>query len=1007
MSIDFTYWYLLFLAIPLIGLSLIPYFKIGKKYRRTRNRIISLVLHCLTILLVTFALSGMTFVHSVANTANELILLVDVSNTQKEAADRRDGFINDVLRENVYRDFTVGVVTFGLNQVYAVPLTTNSNSVFNAYLEAELPDTSATDIEAALEYARTLFNHPESGKIVLVTDGKETDGNVVSSSAVSAITAQGTILDTVLVSSAYEENEYQIVNVRAPDYQVKKGAECTIEADIYSNNSGYVRVDLYDNGNHVEVGRDEDKTDNFTVLLAGGTQTVSLPYSFKESGMHELKLSIEPVEENGASDGMQINNAYFTYYNVEAHKNVLIIEAFENESAELTKVLRDTTVLGEGEEYEVSVYNLKTETVIRYVQDVTEEGTVPQSVNDFRYYDQVILNNIANNDLIKNADGTLRAIPLDKLLYSYVYEHGGGMITVGGSEPGSDPEDKKQIAHAYNRKDMYGKDFQKMLPVEAIDYTPPVGVFIIVDVSGSMSADFQGKQAIDWARDGAEAVCTLWPNGQGALSERDKIGILTLGNNYDEILPLTPVTQQDKVIPAVRGIKLANSGTEFFPSVEYAVERLRTAQMEKNHIVIVSDCEVSQDDMSATEKLIRECYLDPKLNLTVSIVNIGGAGDLERTQNLVTATRADGWEINGNAGCGYYSLTQGNVDWISYYMTSDVEAPTVSEIQHKSFQPIVLNELSPVVQGIDRVQEEDKDGNKRDTAFINATLNGYYGVKKKDAEGVDLVLTGNFQVPIYARWSFGKGSVGSFMCDLKGSEWSADFMRSEVGKRLIYNIIDDLMPAQNIRPQEIDLTLTSKNYGNYLTCPTQLEEGETIRGTIIAPDQREISLNQTGGDGGCVVKRALSESNRYSVCEFLIKEGGIYTIKIEKIDAEGNVLASASVVKEFSYSKEYDVEYDKTVEELTVIFGNISQGANGDVFDDMVRPEEIYREFETRLSKVFDPRLLFMILAVVLFLLDVAVRKFKFKWPHEIIRERKEQKQNGQIRKEERNEKDS
>ena len=31
-------------------------------------------------------------------------------------------------------------------------------------------------------------------------------------------------------------------------------------------------------------------------------------------------------------------------------------------------------------------------------------------------------------------------------------------------------------------------------------------------------------------------------------------------------------------------------------------------------------------------------------------------------------------------------------------------------------------------------------------------------------------------------------------------------------------------------------------------------------------------------------------------------------------------------------------------------------------------------------------RYLFMILALVLFLTDVAVRKFKFKWPHEIVR---------------------
>ena len=40
----------------------------------------------------------------------------------------------------------------------------------------------------------------------------------------------------------------------------------------------------------------------------------------------------------------------------------------------------------------------------------------------------------------------------------------------------------------------------------------------------------------------------------------------------------------------------------------------------------------------------------------------------------------------------------------------------------------------------------------------------------------------------------------------------------------------------------------------------------------------------------------------------------------------------------------------------------------------------------------YDPQKLFAILAIVLMLLDIAIRKFKFKWPHEIIRTRKQRK---------------
>ena len=54
---------------------------------------------------------------------------------------------------------------------------------------------------------------------------------------------------------------------------------------------------------------------------------------------------------------------------------------------------------------------------------------------------------------------------------------------------------------------------------------------------------------------------------------------------------------------------------------------------------------------------------------------------------------------------------------------------------------------------------------------------------------------------------------------------------------------------------------------------------------------------------------------------------------------------------------------------------------------------KIFEGFITGIEKSFDPRYLMMIIAIVLFLLDIAVRKFKFKWIHELIREHKEKKQ--------------
>ena len=66
------------------------------------------------------------------------------------------------------------------------------------------------------------------------------------------------------------------------------------------------------------------------------------------------------------------------------------------------------------------------------------------------------------------------------VLHSYVNDYGGGMLTLGGKQ------DDGKTANAYNRSDMYGTTYQAMLPIEAINYTPPVAVMIIIDASGSM-----------------------------------------------------------------------------------------------------------------------------------------------------------------------------------------------------------------------------------------------------------------------------------------------------------------------------------------------------------------------------------------------------------------------------------------------------------------------------------------------------------------------------------------
>jgi hypothetical protein len=246
--------------------------------------------------------------------------------------------------------------------------------------------------------------------------------------------------------------------------------------------------------------------------------------------------------------------------------------------------------------------------------------------------------------------------------------------------------------------------------------------------------------------------------------------------------------------------------------------------------------------------------------------------------------------------------------------------------------------------------------------------------------------------------------VGSFMSDLNGN-WSSEFMDDVNGKTLIYNIVKGLMPTESIRPNEFKVNLTEDNYTNRLSIITNLENGEYVSGKVYeivdgaVAEETAVSLNEiTQGDKQALremnvfVKTALDVTNNYSRCDLIIKARGVYKIVLEKRSADGNVLASYETYKTFAYSEEYDTFSDAKELELDNKLANLAERGEGVVIEDVDQPYEIFEGFVTSLHRIFDPRFLFIIISIVLFLTDVAVRKFKFKWPHEIIRDYKNKK---------------
>ncbi len=950
-SIEFTRPYLLLLLIAFYAMTVIPYFRLSKKYRKTRNRITSMVLHAVLSTLAVLLLAGTTFVRSKSNPENELILLVDVSDTENESKEARDKLVRTVVDQASYEGIKVGIVTFGYDQEYVSELSNDYDNIYDNYRNATVfPDQTATNIASAINYTKDLFTNPDSGKIVIVTDGKETDDN--AKTVIRTAIASGLKIDTVYIPSSYEGDEIELTNVEYPEYHINKGEEFTLSLSLLSNYEDNITIDVYDNGVNIA----EEQKDYSTVI---GEQKVQFKHTFTSDGLHELSFKI-----NGLSDAVTQNNDYTSYFYVESFNKILILEQNTGESNLLKSVLTAQN------DFVVDVLNITTD-------------ILPESALALCAYDEVILNNISYSDLMDNN--------YMEIIHEYVYTYGGGLFTTGGTDAAD-----TSLPHSYNREDIKGSLYQQMLPVQIINYTPPVGVIFILDVSGSMNDSAgDGSTLLDWAKEGVRSCLS-------SLTERDYIGIMTLSTDYGTLLELTPRTQESKILSVINKIDTADGSTTFSGAIERAGQMLRAAKnVDKKHIIIVSDGYTTEPTPETYEEFAKSYYETD--GITISVVGVAmttpnDADSLiaqEDPENIPPTTAY-------NLMLRLTKYSHGRLHAISTVdsarlvpeMREDLKAPDIQEVSDEPFYPIIVNNASPLFNGVERLNDAEH-GNT-----MTMQVEGFYGAKLK--QDATLLLTGEFNVPLYAQWKYGKGMVGSFMSDVYGY-YTGDFMSDVNGENFLKNVVRNLTPVRSIRDNDIKLNMFENNYSNSLSILTNINEGEYINGVIKYEDKTtgtvEVSLNSLLEDlskenlrkQSVYVTTPLTDLNNYSRCKFIIKAPGTYTIEINKYNEAGELIGSNSIHKTLAYSSEYEYYLNQEVN-YREFLETLAKNGNGTLVEDLDDPHSIIDTFETVIYKRFDPRYLFAIMIIVLFLADVAVRKFKFKWPHEIIKKYRERR---------------
>lgn len=391
--------------------------------------------------------------------------------------------------------------------------------------------------------------------------------------------------------------------------------------------------------------------------------------------------------------------------------NILIIESIEGESAAILGMLDGTHTL--------TVANTS--------------GQLPTSAEALQVYDEVILCNVSNADL---------PTTFIQILRSYVYDLGGSLLTVGGD-------------NACDPADMQGTVYQEMLPVDMTNHVPSLGVVFIIDRSGSMlnpDAPFEASRLYA-AKEGTKTCLD-------ALTENDYVGVMSMGDNYEDDIEMLPLTQREEIMAAIDGIQ-SGGGTILSPALEMAGRKLNAlTEVDNKHIIIITDGEFDIMDQERFQYAFRE---NAKNGITTSIIGIQCSTAVQRNMKFLLE------EYAGSPAENFYHAI--DLSTIGTLMHQDLERPELRKVNDESFIPAIDMD-HPIATNISQLP----------------ALGGFYGSRLKS--GAEAILTKGNNT-LYAQWQYGNGTVGSFLCDLNGT-WSADFIQADEGITLIGNIVSHL-----------------------------------------------------------------------------------------------------------------------------------------------------------------------------------------------------------------------
>ena len=474
------------------------------------------------------------------------------------------GVVRDALALQP-EDSRAGIVVFG-NDARLESLVSGDPTFSGVTVRV---DAGGTDLAAALRLGAAALPGDSRRRIVLISDGRATTGDVGEEA--ERLATEGVPVDVVVVDPA-SGADLAIAGVDVPA-RARNGERLDIDVRVAAPVAGPAEVVLRREGD--EVGRQ-------TVDLVAGENTVRFTDVASSDGVLRYQAEVD-----GVGDLVDANDLGYAAVPVEGADRVLLIEGSSGRADGLTAALEAAGL----------------------TVDEEPPSGLP-AIDELTRYSSIVLVDVDRRDL---SDGQVEA------LTGAVRDLGRGLLVVGGT-------------HSYALGGYRESDLEQIMPVIS-EITDPlrrqtVAEVLAIDSSGSMGAchcDEEGRNGLGGGNriDGGVSKTAIARNAAAraiaALEATDEVGVLTMDADDRWVIDLQRTPPQDVVDEGLSQI-VPDGPTFIDTGLITAANELRKSDASLKHIIFFSDGFTEPGNMAIVTDQAAELFAE---GITVSVVATG------------------------------------------------------------------------------------------------------------------------------------------------------------------------------------------------------------------------------------------------------------------------------------------------------------------------------------------------------------------------------------------------